>query len=471
MTTPMTKLGTTARPRANTEADSSHPDGPSLSVDRFSDRGAEMGVLSSMAQSPECVPYVCRILHGDADFYFDGHAEIFRVFVDLHEGKKNYDAITVVAELRKRGIIDRMESGYIDRIFNAAPGPSNAENYAEVVADRARVRRLLGNCYATIKDIGEAVDDAGAIEDRACSRLMEAASKRPQGGAAIMTAAECIQQEMERLYAGVDDGAITTSWAGVNELIPGFRPGEYAIVAARPSVGKTAFIQGIMDHACRFSNRACGFISIEMSSQQLFQRMLASEAGIDLWKFRKGQFSTAENESLKNAAALLCNWPLYLRYPVAPSIMDLRMIARELHEQYPLELLCIDYAQLISAKGSNENERLTQVSLGLKMLARELNIPVIVCCQLNRSNETEKRRPKCSDMRGSGTFEQDADIVILLHRETVTHRGDPDWHNPDREGRDIADVIVAKNRNGPCDTTTLEFLGDSVRFVDDGKGT
>ena len=265
---------------------------------------------------------------------------------------------------------------------------------------------------------------------------------------------------------------LSSGFLELDNLTSGLQKGEMIIIAARPSVGKTSFAMNIIEHVGIDLKKPCAVFSLEMSKQQLAQRMLCSRSGVDSHKLRRGMLTKQDKDRLGYAVGDLSAGQIFIDDTPGLTLMDLRTKARRLKLQYGIEILALDYLQLMECPGKADNrqQEIATISRGVKALARELSVPVLCLSQLNRASESEQRLPRTSDLRESGSIEQDADVVMLLHREAVMHRGDQEWADANPDKVNEAQVIVAKQRNGPCDTVKLTFIGAQTRFVNYNPG-
>jgi replicative DNA helicase len=278
--------------------------------------------------------------------------------------------------------------------------------------------------------------------------------------------------EMLERQQGEHLSGIATGYIELDNLTSGLQKGEMIVVAARPSVGKTALAMNIIEHVGVDLKKPCAVFSLEMSKQQLAQRMLCSRSGVDSHKLRRGMLSRQDKDRLGYAVGDLSQGQIFIDDTPGLTLMDLRTKARRLKLQHNIEIIALDYLQLMEApsRSDNRQQEIASISRGIKALARELNVPVICLSQLNRASESEQRLPRTSDLRESGSIEQDADVVMLLHREAVMHRGDQEWMDANPDKINEALVIVAKQRNGPCDNVKLTFLAGQTRFVNYNPG-
>jgi replicative DNA helicase len=430
------------------------------------DESAEAGLLGSMIIDPECIG-PCMMFVKSAEYFFqESNGMIFAVLASLFEKNTPIDALVLHSTLKTMGKLEWIGGiEYIRQLVEAVPTSAHAEYYAVIVREKWMRRRLISASTATLRDCYDTADMSEAVVDRAEQRVFAIAQDKVSSGQheALPT---ILESTFDMLQSGGRKG-IETGLAELDALTNGLQRGEMIIIAARPSVGKTAFALGIVEHVGVDLGIPCGVFSLEMSKAQLAERMLCSRAGIDSHKLRKNMLSTEERGYLRTAVTdLAAATGIYIDDAPALSITDLRTRARRMKLKLGIELLVIDYLQLMEAPGKSENrqQEITTISRGVKAISRELDIPVLCLSQLNRSSETEQRMPRTSDLRESGSIEQDADTVMLLHREAVFHRGDHEWMdaNPDKVNEAI--VNVAKQRNGPCDVVKLTFISKCTKF-------
>jgi replicative DNA helicase len=438
-----------------------------------SDIAAELAVISSMIIDPTVIGPICMILPRAEDFYKDEHQVFFRVIVSLFERNSGIDALLVNSELRSQQLLESAGGiEYLKVVIEAAPSSANAEYYAAIVREKAMLRGLIQSCTTSLRDAYDSGEPASVILDRAEQRMFDLANVRITGAAKSLT--ETLHETFEILdkNTGEHITGTPTGYVEIDNLTCGLQKGELIIIAARPSVGKTALALNIAEHAGIDHQLACAVFSLEMSSQQLAQRMLCSRSGVDSHKLRRGMLSKSDRDKLDYAVGDLAQGKIFIDDTPSLRLMDLRTKARRLKLQHDIQLVVIDYLQLMDSPGRAENrqQEISTLSRGIKGLARELNVPVVCLSQLNRASETDGRRPRTSDLRESGAIEQDADVVLLLHREDVMHRGDQEWLDANPDKINVAEVIVAKQRNGPCDTVKLTFLPGQTRFVNYNAG-
>ncbi len=442
--------------------------GPAL-IDRQPpyDLDVEMALLGSLLIDPQSIGPVTMIVDQPDAFFSRRHQAIFAAIIELFQADAGIDALTLLNRLQQKNILE-VAGGpeYIRELLGCVPSAANAENYARIVRDKALLRRLISSCAAAMQDCYESPDDAPVVLERAEKRIFDIAQQKLTGKPVSL--AEVLNETFEILdrHTGEHLTGLASGFLELDNLTSGLQRGEMIVIAARPSVGKTALAMTIAEHVGVDLKIPVAVFSLEMSRQQLGQRLLCSRSGVDSHKLRRGLLSTEDRVRLRNAGGELFEAPIFIDDTPGLTMLDLRAKARRLQLQFGIKLLVLDYLQLMEApREENRQQQISSISRGVKALARELDCPVICLSQLNRAPESENRLPRTSDLRESGSIEQDADVVMLLHREAVMHRGDQEWalNNPDKLHEAL--LIVAKQRNGPCDTVKLTFLDQSTRFV------
>jgi replicative DNA helicase len=444
---------------------------------------AEMALLGSLLLDPKVAPDVMSIVGSTTDFYSETHGAIYQAVIDVYDKIPDADLVDIVDCLRDRDHLEQIGGpDYLSKLAYETPTAAGALRYAKIVADKAKLRKLIDAADQIIYDSLNAgqygLEGAREVIDTAESLVFEIAQEGQKSD--LVHLADLLQEELDRIAAAEGKGisGLPTGYSDLDKLTSGFQPGEMIIIAARPSMGKTALTLNIAeqvarggitpDDAPKGGHIPVGVFSLEMSKASLVQRMLSAFSQVDSHKMRTGHLSQGELESLKIHAEGLAETPIYIDDTPGLTVLQLRARARRMVAQYGVKIIMIDYLQLLSAPGSSRDGRQNEVaaiSRGVKALARELNIPVIVLSQLNRASEQrEGNRPRMSDLRESGSIEQDADVVMLLHREDYYHIQDPDWaaQNPDKVN--TAELIMAKQRNGPTGTVTLTWDNKTTRF-------
>ena len=422
---------------------------------------AEQGVLGGMLLSKDAIADVVEIIR-DRDFYRPAHELIYDAIVDLYGRGEPVDPVTVSAELTKRGDIARAGGApYLHTLISSVPTAANAGYYAKIVRERAILRRLveagtkivqLG--YSTGGEVDDAVDQAQAevysvTERRANEDYVQLSTLLP---AAL--------DEIEKISQGVIGEGVKTGFIELDKLTNGLHPGNMIVLAARPAVGKSTLGLDIARYASIHKGNTSVIFSLEMSKSEITMRMLSAEARVALNNIRAGTLNDEEWARLARRMGEISEAPLFIDDSPNLSLMEIRAKARRLKQRHDLKLIVIDYLQLMTSgkRVENRQQEVSEFSRQLKLLAKELNVPIVAISQLNRSPEQRSdKKPMLSDLRESGSIEQDADVVILLHRDDL-------YDNQNRSGE--ADLIVAKHRNGPTRTITVSAQLHFARFVD-----
>jgi replicative DNA helicase len=420
---------------------------------------AEMCLLGSMLLDKDMVGEIVQIIDREA-FYQADHQIIFDVIVKLYEQNRSIDSIIVREELGKRQLLQEIGGvPYLMQILNTVPSSAHGPHYAGIVREKAMLRQLISASNEILRDAYAPHEQADLVLDKAEKRIFEIAEKKV-GGA--MVPMEDVLHEVFEMIENRGQRGIETGFLELDDMLNGLQSGEMIIVAARPSMGKTAFAMNIIEHIAADERLPCAVFSLEMSKQQLAQRMLCSRGEIDAHKLRKGLLQSHEYAHLANVVGELAKAPIWVDDSPGLTPLDLRAKARRLKLQHDIRCIMIDYMQLMDNPGpESRQQQISEISRGIKAVARELNVPVIALSQLNRASEgRDGHRPRMSDLRESGSIEQDADVIALLHREDYYRMSEPDFQ-PDN----IAEVIIAKQRNGPTGTVKLTFLNKTTRFA------
>ena len=398
-----------------------------------------------------------------ADFYSPLNRRIFGAMIALFESSKVIDPILIGEELKKEGTIESI--GGVSTIANltyGVPHFTDLTGYIDVVRDKAMMRNLIRTCNQITSEALEEEDDARNILDHAEQMIFALAERRAaEGFSHVQPVAAKVLAKVEE-YSRRESHALTglaTGFRELDEMTSGLQPADLIIVAARPSMGKTALCLTIAQNAAIEEKAVVGFFSLEMSNEQLVMRMMASEAKVDASRFRRGILSRDEWERLARAIGTLADARLFIDDTPGISVLEMRAKARRLAaEQKRLDLIVVDYLQLMSGgKSESRQQEVSQISRELKGLAKELQVPVIALSQLSRAPEARNPpRPMMSDLRESGSIEQDADVVAFIYRE--------DYYKPSDENAGMAELILSKQRNGPTGTIKLAFLKEFTRF-------
>lgn len=423
---------------------------------------AEMAVLGSMLIDDEAIAQAIEVLNPDC-FYKDSHRRIFDCILNLFNQNKAVDIITICDELKKQGLLEQVDGpGYMASLVNTVPTSANILHYALIVREKATLRALINNATRIIGDAYNVEGNADEALDNA-ERLIFEIRDRPNRASSVIPLKEIIKDSIEAIDKLYQKKAhvtgIPTGYVDFDVKTAGLQPSDLIIVAGRPSMGKSAFVIGIVEYAAVVEKIPTAFFSLEMSKEQLVQRLLCSHARVDAHKVRTGFLSVSDWPKLTAAAGKLSEAPIYIDDTPAISAMELRAKARRLKSQHGIKMIVLDYLQLMrgSNKIENRQQEISDISRSIKALARELNIPVIAISQLSRAVESRTdHRPQLSDLRESGAIEQDADVVALLLRE--------EYYNPTEENKGLTEINIAKQRNGPVGNFNLAFIREYTRF-------
>jgi replicative DNA helicase len=417
-----------------------------------------------MLLSRTAVGEALEILRAE-DFYREAHVRICEVIRDLFGQGEPTDAVIVSEELRRRGLLAEVGGlPYVHTLVSMVPTAANAAFYAQIVAEHATLRRLID---AATQIAGEAYDvpeDTEAMVNRAEDLILSVAERR--GSQDFKPIRDLLAESMEHIEMlasrQADVTGLPTGFRDLDELLSGMQPGNLLLVAARPAMGKSTFAINVAQHVAQREGRAAVLFSLEMSWMEIVQRMICSESRVDTQKIRTGKMSESDWLKVSHAVGRLAEAPIFVDDTASISMMEIRAKCRRLKQKHDLGLVIVDYIQLMSSSRRSENrvQEVTEMSRSLKILAKELNVPVVAVSQLSRQPEQQgrggDRRPRLADLRESGSLEQDADVVLFVYRDEI--------YNPDTDKKGQAEVIVAKHRNGPTDTLNLAFLGQYTKF-------
>ncbi len=429
---------------------------------------AEQGVFGSMLISPRETIAECVEKINEEYFYVPAHRTIYDVLVDLWNTRQGIDLITFTQVLRDRNLLDSVGgAAFVTNLFTFVPTAANVQYYLEIVRDKYILRQIISAATESVRRAYEEQEEVDSLLDEVEQKIFDVGEDRFKGQMLSMKdhAMQAIET-IERLYER--KGSITgisTGFVEFDRMTSGLHPSEMVVIAARPSMGKTALAMNIAEYVAINEKLAVGVFSLEMSSQQLVQRMLCSRARVNLQRVRDGFLGERDFPSLTAAASKLAEARMFIDDSASLSILELRAKARRLKAQQDVSLIIVDYLQLLrsTTRRAQDNRQLeiSEISAGLKALAKDLKIPVIVVAQLNRQPEQRTGgKPRLSDLRESGSIEQDADLVGLLVR--------PELYEEDEEARvekaGEAELIIAKQRNGPVGEIPLTFLKEYTRF-------
>jgi len=424
---------------------------------------AEMATLGAMLIDEKVVPEVLEFINEES-FYKQEHKAIFEAMIYLFDKQKKIDILTVSDYLRKNKILDKIGgASYLTTLADFVPSSANASHYARIIKEKNILRSLLGSATQIMSLVYKEEDEVSNILDSAEKLIFEISDRRIEGG--YVHIKDIIKDGIELIESLYHKKShvtgIPTGFHDFDLKTAGLQNGDLIIAAGRPSMGKSAFVTSIAGHAAIEENIPVVIFSIEMSKEQLMQRFLCAQANVEVNRVRTGFLAPSEWPILTSAAGKLSEAPIYIDDSPAINIFELRAKARRLKAHHDIQLILVDYLQLIRGmrRGDSRQQEISDISQALKALAKELGVPVIAVSQLSRAVESrEGHRPKLSDLRESGAIEQDADLVVLLFRE--------EYYNPTEENKGIAEVIIAKQRNGPVGSIKLTFLKEYVRFVD-----
>ena len=425
---------------------------------------AERSVLGAILVHNDAFNLAAQVIDS-RDFYRDAHRRIFDKMVMLNERNHAIDFVTLKEELSRAGEIDEVGGpAYVASLADGVPRATNVEYYARIVKEKATLRNLIFAANKILTNAYEADQESDLILDEAESAIFAVADDRLKAGFVPMRqlvhdSFPKIEQlfEQKRLITGVPTGFVD-----LDEMTRGLQAGDLVIVAARPSMGKTSLVLNMAQHVAIQPDHTVGFFSLEMSKESLFLRLLTSEAQIDSHRLMSGAIGQKDYGRISHALETLSAMRLFIDDTANIGVLEMRAKARRLQSEHRLSMLVVDYIQLMSGRGRFENRtlELASISRSLKGLAKELSVPIVVLSQLSRAPESRSdHRPQLSDLRESGALEQDADVVILIYRDDAYNK---DPNSPDAG---TAELIVAKQRNGPTGTVRLAFLREQTRFA------
>ncbi|MEO6864162.1 MAG: replicative DNA helicase [Gemmatimonadaceae bacterium] len=436
---------------------------------------AEQAVLSAMLLDADALLRATEYVD-ESMFYRESHRRVFRAMIALSERGEVVDPLTLTEELSRKNELDAAGGReYIAYLVDVVPTAANVEYHAKIVREKALRRRLIEVSTSIVSEAFDSALPAAELLDAAEQSIFEVNQSRGTEG--FTRVKELMYEAMERIeqlhLAGESVTGVPSGFRDLDEITAGFQPSELIIIAARPSMGKTAFVLNIAQNAALDAKTPVAFFSLEMSKQSLLQRMLTSEARVDAQRLRKGKLRDDEFVQLGRAAGLLSQAPVWIDDTPAISLLEMRSKARRLKAENNIGMIVVDYLQLMVGPPSAENrqQEISTISRSLKALARELRVPVVALSQLSRAPEQragDNKRPQLSDLRESGAIEQDADVVMFLYRQEyydVLEGKDPTI--PDKDGKTsagMAEVIIGKQRNGPTGNVTLFFNRQYTRF-------
>lgn len=421
---------------------------------------AEQSVLGSMIIDRGAIARAAEALTTE-DFYRDSHKVIFSVIIEMSQKDIPVDMITLIEHLR---VLAKLESAggitYITEISTSVPSTANLKTYIDIVAQKSMLRKLIKASNEIIAESYDKQDDVEKVIDNAEKRIFDIAEKRSNSDfEALSTVLERGFLEIERLFN--NKGEITGVGSGFKELdakTSGFQKGDMVLIAARPSMGKTTFALNIAEHASLREGKSVVIFSLEMSKEQLAYKLLCSQANVDMLKLRTGNLEDKDWENIARASGPLAAAKIYIDDTAGISVMEMRSKCRRIKIEHGIDLILIDYLQLMSGSGQESRQQeVSEISRSIKALAKEMQCPVIALSQLSRAPEQRAdHRPMLSDLRESGSIEQDADLVMFLYRD--------EYYNKETDEKNVAECIVAKQRNGPVGTVKMAWLGQFSKF-------
>jgi replicative DNA helicase len=432
---------------------------------------AERSILGAILLDNHALNAALEKLRSD-DFFLDQHRRIYERMIQLGEKQQAIDLVTLTEDLHRRGELEAAGGpAYISQLADGLPRITNVEHYARIVKEKAVLRTLIHSASAIQEQALQAGEDADVILDRAESRIFQIAEDRVRAG--LVGVKELVRENFERLERIFSEGrritGLATGYAGLDNETAGLQPSELIILAARPSMGKTALALNIAENVALRHREPVAVFSLEMSKESLLLRLLASEARVDAHKFRTGHMTKDDWGKITGSLAGLAEAPLWIDDSASSTVLEMGAKARRLKRDRGLSLMIVDYLQLVvptnSGRGTNRQEEVSSISRSLKGLAKELKIPIMVLSQLTRAPEREDRKPQLSDLRESGAIEQDADVVLFINR--------PNFYKSDmpEEDRNKAEIIIAKQRNGPVGLLNFVFFGRHTRFEEAAPDT
>jgi replicative DNA helicase len=429
---------------------------------------AERSVLGAILLRNDAINAAVEVLQPE-DFYRDAHQLLLEHMIQLSERGAAIDLVTLAESLSRADALEKVGGpAYITRLVDGVPRTTNVEHYAQIVKEKATLRRLITEASKIASDAYDADRDASEILDEAERSIFSIADARIGEGFTplselVDTALDTVEklQQFKSLVTGVPTG-----FYDLDHKTSGMQASDLVIIAARPSMGKTSFVINMAQNAALEHGKVVGVFSLEMSKEQLFMRMLTAEARVDSQRLRQGMLLERDLPAIAQAAEKLSMAKIFIDDSASIGVLEMRAKARRLKAEHGLDMLVIDYVQLMQGRGRFENrqQELTSISRSLKGLAKELHVPVLILSQLSRAPDARAdHRPQLSDLRESGALEQDADVVMFIYREDR-------YKGPEDQDTGEAEIIIAKQRNGPVGTVKLAFISDYTRFENLERG-
>lgn len=424
---------------------------------------AEMSLLGAILIDEEVLADVSDKLHAD-DFYDKRHALVFGAMMRLYEHHRPVDLLTLSEELKRKDELETIGgSAYLSELTNYVPTAAHAAAYADLIVQKALRRRLI-RASSDIAELGyDEETNVQELLEKAETELFSVSDTSLKQD--LVSLEQILTESFDRMEELHRDGGklrgVRTGWRDLDNLTAGLQRSDLVILAARPAMGKTTLVTNLAYNVASKEKQSVLFFSLEMSKEQLVDRMLADAAGVDAWNIRTGNLSDDDFEKLSQAMGEMAEAPIFIDDTPGLTVLEMRTKARRQAHAQPLGLIIVDYLQLMQGAGRSDGNRVqevSEISRGLKLIARELNVPVIALSQLSRSVESRSPQiPQLADLRESGSIEQDADIVAFIYREA--------YYNPDTDRQNITDLILAKHRNGPTGRVELFFHPERLRFM------
>ena len=422
---------------------------------------AEQSVIGSMLIDKTAISRAVEVLKSD-DFYRDSHKVIFNAIFELYQKDTPIDMITLLEHLRSAEKLDA--SGgitYITEISNSIPSTANLSSYIKIVEDKSILRRLIRASTEIMENCYSKQDDVEAVMDLAEQKVFNIAERKNSSDfEAMNTVLERGFLEIERIFNNKGETTgVSSGFPELDAMTSGFQKGDMILIAARPSMGKTTFALNLAEYAALRAGKNVAVFSLEMSKEQLAYKLLCSEANVDMTKLRNGNLEDKDWENIAKASGPLAAAKIFIDDTAGTSVMDMRSKCRKLKMEHGIDLIVIDYLQLMSGSSpENRQQEVSEISRSIKALAKEMQCPVIALSQLSRAPEQRAdHRPMLSDLRESGSIEQDADLVMFLYRD--------EYYNKETEDKNVAECIIAKQRNGPVGTVKLAWIGQFSKFA------
>ena len=427
---------------------------------------AEQSVIGAMIIDKSAIAQVFEKLNED-DFYRDGHKVIYKAIREMYAKDMAVDLVTILEYLKTTDMLDKAGGvTYISELSSSVPTTANLSSYIKIVEEKSTLRKLIKASTSIIEESYNSGGDVEKVIDLAQKKVFDIAEKKDSKEyEALSDVLERGFLEIERLFN--NRGAITGVGSGIKDLdakTSGFQKGDMVLIAARPSMGKTTFSLNIAENAALKEGKSVVIFSLEMSKEQLAYKLLCSQANVDMLKLRTGNLEDDDWERIARATGPLANAKIYIDDTAGISVMDMRSKCRKIKMEHGIDMILIDYLQLMSGSAGSDNrqQEVSEISRSIKALAKEMECPVIALSQLSRAPEQRAdHRPMLSDLRESGSIEQDADVVMFLYRD--------EYYHPDSDRKNIGEVIIAKNRHGETGSVELVWLGEIQKFADKSR--